>query len=316
MEGHPGPIGGSALTEKVHTIMTATRNDKGFSAARHSFSGRTVLALLVVVAASACAKSPTEPSGDRGNGGSSATVTSVVITGDLSVSEGGSTQLTATAMLSNGMQQNVTSSATWTSTDTAVATVSGTGLVTSRTKGTADISAVYQGRTARATARVEAASYRLEVAIESVTALDTCDDFTQGLGSGEFAVRVLAIETNGGQTTLVNSGSYPGNPDNLRVYNLGRNESQSLSARRTFTIAGTDGQFLRLQFNATEWDEQIVIFPPSTRWVPDSDMNNRSATRTHTFSGGSFGNLGPNTLTLGNSSCGIRLNYTVSATRQ
>jgi hypothetical protein len=167
-----------------------------------------------------------------------------------------------------------------------------------------------------ATAQVTEASFLFEVVVQSVTALDTCDNFTQGLSNGEFAVRVLAVRTNGSQATLVDSGSYPGNPDNLRVYNLGRNESRSFSVRRTYTVPAKEGEFVRLQFNATEWDEQIVVFPPSTRWVPDGDLNNRGASRTHKYSNDSFSGLGPNSLTLGNSSCGIRLNYTVSATRQ
>ena len=73
---------------------------------------------------------------------------------------------------------------------------------------------------------------------------------------------------------------------------------------------------MRVEFRATEWDEQIVLIPPSTRWIPDNDMNNRLGTRTHSYGNGTFGNLGPNTITIGSGGCQIRLNYDVTATRQ
>ncbi|MCC7043204.1 MAG: Ig-like domain-containing protein [Acidobacteria bacterium] len=296
-------------------MTTQLQRTSKISAALHTLIGHAGVAIFVVATASACADSPGQPS-PIVPPVVAPTVTNVVVTGDLAVTEGTSTQLTATATMSDGSERNVTSQSTWTSGNTSVATVSGTGLLTSVAAGAVDITAVYQGRTGKATARVGTASYRFELVVESVTALDTCDDFTQGLANGEFAVRALAVETDGGQTSLVNTGSYPGNPDSLRVFNLGRNESQPINARRTFTVPGRGGEFVRLQFNATEWDEQIVVLPPSTRWVPDGDMNNRSSSRTHTFANGTFNNLGPNTLTLGNSSCGVRLNYTVTATRQ
>src|SRR5262245_39872667 len=64
---------------------------------------------------------------------------------------GGSTgsarfQLTATARLANGASQDVTSSAVWTSSNTAIATVSA-GLVTAVGSGEIDVHATYQGAT-------------------------------------------------------------------------------------------------------------------------------------------------------------------------
>jgi hypothetical protein len=298
--------------------MTRMQQLSGISAALFTQVRRAGLAILVVAAASACAKAPGQPSpiDPTPTPAPMPTVASVEITGDLTVAEGATSQLSAMATMSDGTKQNVTNQATWTSTAPTVASVSATGLLTSRTTGTADISAAYQSRTGRATAQISAAVFRVELHVESATALNTCDEVTQGLSNGEFAVRVLAVQSNGSQSTLVSTSGYPGNPDNLRVYNLGRNESQALNARRTFTIPGRSGEFLRLQFSATEWDEQIVLIPPSTRWVPENDLNNRTTTRTHAFGTDSFSGLGPNTLTLGNGSCGIRLTYTISATRQ
>jgi hypothetical protein len=53
-------------------------------------------------------------------------------------------QLTAMAVLSTGAAQNVTSQASWDSSNAAVATVSTSGLVTARGLGVAEISARYQ----------------------------------------------------------------------------------------------------------------------------------------------------------------------------
>jgi len=277
---------------------------------------RAMAAGLAVLAV-ACGKSPTSPTGPGGGGtGGSATVTSVTISGNTAPSEGSSSQLTATANLSNGQTQNVSSQATWQSSNPSVATVSATGLVTAVKTGTADITALYQGQTGRSTLQVSAARFRVSLTVQSITALNTCDNVTQGLTNGEFATRVLAIRPGGVQETLDQTTSYPGNPSNLRVYNLSRGGSVNLNITRNYTLDGAAGQFVRVQFNGTEWDEQVVLIPPSTRWVRDSDLNDRSAARSHTYGNGTFSGLGPNTLTVGNSSCGLRLSYTISATRQ
>lgn len=277
---------------------------------------RGTCAVVLAVAAAACGSngSPTEPGGSGGP--PAATVTSITIGGDISLSMGSTSQLSATANKSDGTTENVTSRATWQSTNTAVATVSGTGLVSALTTGTADVTAVFSGQTARRTLQVAAARFRLDVTAQSVTALSTCDDFTQGLTRGEFAVRVLGIPPSGSSTLFRETTGYPGNPNDLRVFELADGASANLNETRAFTLDGAQGQSLRIQFNATEWDTQIVVIPPSIRWIPDSRLNNASITRTHSYSNGTFSSLGPNTLTLGNSSCGLRLNYSISATRQ
>jgi len=72
-------------------------------------------------------------------------VTTISVSGN-APNVGASSQFTATA-LSNSTTQAVTSQATWTSSDTSVATVSSTGLVTGVNPGSADISATYQNVT-------------------------------------------------------------------------------------------------------------------------------------------------------------------------
>lgn len=277
---------------------------------------RVLMIMLLTVLAVGCNKSsPTSPGGNTGggNGNGSVTVQSVAVSGNLAVSEGATSQLTATATMSNGSTQDVTGQATWESSNTMIATVSATGLLTAVATGTADISATYQGRMGRGTAQVAAARYLLTVTANSVTALDTCDDFTQGLSNGEFAIRVRAETANGGGLTMTTTSNYPSRSG---AVSLGRNETLSITTVRDFNVNGAPGQFVRVLFDATEWDEQFVLIPPSVRDIHDSRMSNRTVSRAHGFDNGSFGSLGSNTLTIGNNDCGIRLNYTVTATRQ
>ena len=75
------------------------------------------------------------------------TVTLIVVTGTAALTDKGQTsQLTATATLSDGTAQNVTNSALWQSSIPATAAVSNTGLVTALAIGTPTITATHQGK--------------------------------------------------------------------------------------------------------------------------------------------------------------------------
>ena len=72
-----------------------------------------------------------------------ATVTSIVV-GGLAPTRGNTAQFTATATMSDGTTQVVTSLATWGSSNTTIATVSTSGVVTGVADGTLSITATYQ----------------------------------------------------------------------------------------------------------------------------------------------------------------------------
>lgn len=90
---------------------------------------------------STAASTPTAPSATA-----SVTVTTVTISGSAAlVAVTQTSQLTATARLSDGASQNITSQAAWESSNPAVVVVSSSGLVTARGFGGAEVRATYQG---------------------------------------------------------------------------------------------------------------------------------------------------------------------------
>ncbi len=271
---------------------------------------------LVALFLAACGGSPTAPSQSQPTT-PTRTLTAIQVSGSMSLSEGKTAQLTAQATYSDGSTEDVSTRATWKSSDTKVATVSATGLVTAVSTGSADVTADFQGQSGRRTLQIARARMIVAVQMHSITALDTCDDVFQGLDRGEFGFRVRLVTADGGQYVADQSPSdYPGNPSKLLVVSLARNASVSLSGGQTYSLPAEAGQFVRVEFNGTEWDEQVVVFPPSTRWIHDSQLDNRGVTRTHRSSNGTFSSLGSNTLTVGSGSCGLRLDYSVSATPQ
>jgi uncharacterized protein YjdB len=92
----------------------------------------------------------------NGGGPPPQTVQSLSISGDTSLLVNETSQLTATANMSDATSQNVTVGATWTSSDPNIASVSSSGVVTAKTAGMTTISASYLGKTAQAQVSVEA----------------------------------------------------------------------------------------------------------------------------------------------------------------
>lgn len=101
------------------------------------------------------------------SGQSSVTVTAAVPTAlaispsNPSLAKGTATNMTATAILSDGSTQNVTNQVAWTTTDTAgvgVASITGAGLVSGNNLGTATVSAVYLSLSAQTSVTVNVAA--------------------------------------------------------------------------------------------------------------------------------------------------------------
>jgi hypothetical protein len=283
-------------------------------AARANRNWWAAVAVMTGVAAGACGGSgPTGPSG-VGGGGTTRTLQAVEIEGNAGVAQGATAQLTARARFSDGTTQDVSSQATWQSTNTAVATVSTTGVVSGVGLGTADISALYQAQTGRRTVTVNAANWNVQVSLTSLTVLESCDDIIQGASTAELAYKVSIVQTNGSEIVLADSG-YPGRASGTNLsgaVQISTGQPRSLGQSRTLTLPGRAGEFVRVEFRATEWDESLIPLG----WVRDSRMNDRLGTRTHSFAGNAWSNLGTNSITLGESGCRVRLDYRTEANRQ
>jgi hypothetical protein len=111
---------------------------------------RLAIAATASIALSSCAgssSSPTAPSTDTSTTAIVTTATAVVriIVAGTPPPLGTSSQFTAIAVLTDGSSQTVTSQATWLSSNTSVATVSGSGMVSARSNGSVVISATYAG---------------------------------------------------------------------------------------------------------------------------------------------------------------------------
>jgi len=116
------------MTHHIHRLSIAS-----LSASAAAITAATI--------ASACGSS--SPSTSTTPTTPAPTVASVSVTG-VAPGIGASTQFVATATLSNGSTQTVTSQASWQSSNTAVATVTSSGVVTSVAAGDAEIAATYQ----------------------------------------------------------------------------------------------------------------------------------------------------------------------------
>lgn len=133
-----------------------------------------------------------------GSGGGTPTVTGLTLSGDASVVVGQSVQLTATAQLSNGTQQNVTASASWSSSGSS-ASVAG-GLVTGNAAGSVTITATYQGQSATRQVTVSATPI-------SVVSISVTGNLSVGVGlSSQLTVR--ATMSNGTIIDVTGQAAY------------------------------------------------------------------------------------------------------------
>jgi len=129
---------------------------------------------------SACGSKSTAPS--TGSPSTpSATVTAVTISGPLP-EIGATTQLTATAALSDGSKQDVTAQASWQTSNAGVITVSDRGVARGVGAGEADVSASYSGSTG---------SQHVRLAFRTFTLAGTISEVTTGRPIGRSQVEIL-----------------------------------------------------------------------------------------------------------------------------
>lgn len=125
------------------------------------------------------------------------TVTSLSITGNTTVEVGQTSQLHAVAHLSNGSTLPVTASASWSSSNSGVASVVG-GLVSATTAGTTTITATYLG---------QSASVTFEVTAATVTSLTVSGATSLQVGQST-QWQAVAHYSNGGSQNVTNAASW------------------------------------------------------------------------------------------------------------
>jgi len=143
----------------------------------------------IMMAASAAVMAATFVACKGGSSGSSTTsptsptITSVAVTGS-APPVGLTAQFTATATLSNGGTQNVTSQATWQSSNAAVATVNNAGVVTAVATGEVDITATFQSVAGRTRIAITPLTYAVSGVVTDATSGGVLPNINMGFTSG------------------------------------------------------------------------------------------------------------------------------------
>ncbi|HTQ50836.1 MAG TPA: N,N-dimethylformamidase beta subunit family domain-containing protein, partial [Candidatus Acidoferrales bacterium] len=117
---------------------------------------------------------------------------------NVTLTTGGSQQFTATGMYSNGSPQDITSQVTWTSTNTTVANVNGTGLVTAAAPGMTVISAGLGGMSGSTSLRVQTGPLSI-----------TTSSLPGGIQNAAYATTLAASGGTTPYTWAIASGSLP-----------------------------------------------------------------------------------------------------------
>ena len=156
-------------------------------------------ALLLSTIVCACGSSDsTTPTTPTTPSTPSPSVTSVAVTGQ-APNVGLTSQFTSTATLSNGTTQNVTSQATWQSSNAAIATVSNAGVVTAVAPGEVDITATYQSVAGRA---------RITIALSTFVIRGVVTDATSGGILPNIDLQITAGPNTGLATKTDSAGAY------------------------------------------------------------------------------------------------------------
>ena len=144
---------------RADTRINPSKNLKamGRNRALQSITWRATLKSILL--ALICAALGGTGCGGPGGSGNPETVRSIQVTaGNSSIAKGTMEPFSATATYADGTVKDITSSVTWSSENTAVATITSGGVVTGVATGSAIIQAVFSGVTGKMTLTVTAAT--------------------------------------------------------------------------------------------------------------------------------------------------------------
>jgi hypothetical protein len=213
-------------------------------------------------------------------------VTSIAVAGTNAVEVSATTQLTATATLSDGTTSNITSTATWQSSNPSVATVAA-GRVTAVSAGTATISAASDGQRGQLDVLATAVDDLQRVSIQdtSIVIDATCDDdnIFEDSADGEF--EFFATPSGSSATRILITS---------RTLTRG---AHTYSQGTSFTRNVTQGQDFNLRFVGTEYDGLLGA---------DPRLDGFTRGRTFLYSGG-------RSLSIGSGSCGATINFSITS---
>jgi hypothetical protein len=172
----------------------------------NEYAALRLLLLAGVILGAACGKdSPSAPSAPPAP--AAPTVSGLAITGLDAVRTGFFSDYTATATLSDGSTQTVTSSVTWSTSDAAVATVTAAGRLSGQTHGAVNLNASYQGRTAAKTVNIVNNYGGTWTGTYVVTACDASGDFSRGdwckgVRGSSFPLTVVLSQTGNDRSSV------------------------------------------------------------------------------------------------------------------
>lgn len=237
-------------------------------------------------------------------------ITSVTVTVSGRVEVGGTRQMKAEALYSDGSKNDVTALATWVSESMSLATVAPGGEVRGVAYGRTTITASYQNVTGALVVPVRGRPVQFRVNPGVMRVLGTCDSALEG--PGEFAWRIFALGKSGDDQEPLRifidetSDSYPSG----QTYALERGDEITFGSAPTFRIHNEAGSFAEVTFAVTEWDRSLL--PPFDPFM-DPRMKDLSRTVRYIWSAANgWGDaFGIHELTLGDGTCGMRLVYDI-----
>ena len=208
-------------------------------------------------------------------------------------------QFTATAVYDNGTQQNVTARATWTSSNTGVATVNRTGQVTTVSPGSSVIQATFQGLSGASTLTVTTA------VVTSITVTPISPSLAAGTTQPFAAVAIFSDNTSQdvtNQATWVSTsptiagvttggGGGPGGGGRGRVSALKEGTTQIQATWQGVTGSSTVTVTSAIPVSISVSPPDVTLAPGSTRQFAAaaiySDGTSRDVTAQSTWSSSS-----------------------------